>query len=159
MTTTLLREALTLERRADGRLWATHGGESRPVWVQRCFPWSEPGRYVSLRDEDENEVALVADPAELDRESRASLESALQSAGFVFQVTGVLEIEEEVEIRRWRVVTSQGERSFQTRLDDWPLELPGGGLLIRDVAGDLYRLGDPGEMDRKSRELLWAFVD
>jgi hypothetical protein len=159
MTTTLLREALTLERRADGRLWATHGGESRPVWVQRCFPWSEPGRYVSLRDEDENEVALVADPAELDGESRAALESALQSAGFVFQVTGVLEIEEEVEIRRWRVVTSQGERSFQTRLDDWPLELPGGGLLIRDVAGDLYRLGDPGEMDRKSRELLWAFVD
>jgi hypothetical protein len=31
--------------------------------------------------------------------------------------------------------------------------------LIRDVAGDLYRLASPGEMDRKSRELLWAFVD
>lgn len=152
-------DALRLERRADGRLWAARGGESRAVWVQRCFPWSEPGRYVSLRDDDENEVALVPDPAELDRESRAALESALLNAGFVFEVTGVLEIEEEVEIRHWRVVTSQGERSFQTRLDDWPLELPGGGLLIRDVAGDLYNLADPGALERKSRELLWAFVD
>ena len=37
--------------------------------------------------------------------------------------------------------------------------LPGGGLLIRDVGGDLYRLADPKGMDRASRELLWAFVD
>jgi hypothetical protein len=37
--------------------------------------------------------------------------------------------------------------------------LPKGGLLIRDVAGDLYRLPDPKTLDRKSRELLWAFVD
>lgn len=167
MTTTLLKprtaaitaDTLTLERRTDGRLWATRGGESRAVWVQRCFPWSEPGRYVSLRDDDENEVALVPDPAELDRESRAALEAALSAAGFVFELTAVEELEEEVEIRHWRVVTSQGERRFQTRLDDWPLELPGGGLLIRDVAGDLYRLGDPGSLDRRSRELLWAFVD
>jgi hypothetical protein len=37
--------------------------------------------------------------------------------------------------------------------------VPGGGLLIRDVAGDLYHVPDPSDLDRKSRELLWAFVD
>jgi hypothetical protein len=52
-----------------------------------------------------------------------------------------------------------GNRSFQTHLDDWPRVLPGGGLLIRDVAGDLYRLADPKRLDKKSRALLWAFVD
>jgi hypothetical protein len=159
MTTTVMNEALTLERRADGRLWATRKGAARPVQVKRCFPWSEPGRYVSLRDDDEDEVAVVADPAALDDQSRAALAAELANAGFVFEVTGVLEIEEEVEIRHWRVMTRQGERQFQTRLDDWPLELPGGGLLIRDVAGDLYRLEDPRTLDRTSRRLLWAFVD
>ena len=165
MTTTLLgrtdrgAEALRLERRADGRLWAMRDGEARPVWVQRLFPWSEPGRYVSLRDENENEVALVADPEALDAASREALEWALANAGFVFEVTRVLEIEEEVEIRHWRVETRQGERRFQTRLDDWPRELPGGGLLIRDVAGDLYRLANAKGLDKKSRALLWAFVD
>jgi len=129
------------------------------VWVRRCFPWSEPGHYLSLRDGDEEEFALVRDPAELDAASRAALETALALAGFVFEITRVLEIEEEVEIRRWRVETRQGARLFQTRLDDWPRTLPHGGLLIRDVTGDLYHLGRPADLDRTSRALLWAFVD
>jgi hypothetical protein len=74
-------------------------------------------------------------------------------------VTRVLDIEEEVEIRQWTVETRQGSRSFQTHLDDWPRALPNGDLLIRDVAGDLYRLSNPKDMDKKSRELIWAFVD
>ena len=132
--------ALTLEWRADGSLWAMRGDEERAVSVRRCFPWSEPAQHLSLRDADEEEFALVL-------------------AGFVFEVTRVLEIDEEVEIRRWRVETRQGARTFQTRLDDWPRTLPHGGLLIRDLAGDLYHLGRPELLDRKSRDLLWAFVD
>jgi len=151
--------ALTLEWRADGSLWAIRGEEERAVSVRRCFPWSEPLQHLSLRDADEEEFALVQNPAELDVRSRAALERALAVAGFVFEVTRVLEIEEEVEIRRWRVETKQGPRAFQTRLDDWPRTLPHGGLLIRDLAGDLYHLAAPAELDRQSRDLLWAFVD
>jgi len=162
METTLLGRrgvVLTLALRPDGRLWAVRGDEERAVWVRRCFPWSEPGHYLSLRDGDEEEFALVRDPAELDPASREALERALALAGFVFEITRVLEIEEEVEIRRWRVETKQGPRTFQTRLDDWPRSLPHGGLLIRDVTGDLYHLGTPAALDRGSRDLLWAFVD
>jgi hypothetical protein len=83
----------------------------------------------------------------------------LAEAGFVFELVEVFEIDEEVELRQWRVRTSQGNRTFQTRLDDWPRELPDGSLLIRDVGGDLYRLVAPEYLDRKSRTLLWAFVD
>lgn len=152
-------QALTLERRADGRLWAVRGDGARAVWVRRCFPWSDPGRFLSLRDDAEAEFALVRDPAELDVESRDVLEAALVAAGFVFAITRVVAIDEEVEIRHWRVETRQGTRTFQTRLDDWPRPLPQGGLLMRDVAGDLYHLANPATLDRKSRALLWAFVD
>ena len=150
---------LRLERRADGRVWAIRGDAERAVWVRRCFPWSEPGRFLSLRDDDEEEFALVADVSELDALSRQVLEQALVAAGFVFEVTRVLAIDEEVEIRHWRVETRQGSRSFQTRLDDWPRLLPHGGLLVRDVAGDLYHLAEPQALDKTSRALLWAFVD
>ena len=144
-----------LELRADGRLWLN----GQPVSVRRCFPWSEPGRYISLRDEDEEEVLLVRDPAELEPESRRALESALAAAGFVMEVTRVLSVEEEIEIRHWQVETNAGPRTFQTRLDDWPRTLPAGGVLIRDVAGDLYLIPAPEQLDRPSRELLWAFID
>jgi Domain of unknown function (DUF1854) len=166
MTTVMVGEPLaqrdagiSLEHRTDGQLWAIQGGEEHAVRVRRAFPWSEPNRFLSLRDHDDTEVAMVTDPADLDPDSRRALEQALVQAGFVFAVTAVLEIDEEVEIRTWRVETRQGPRSFQTRLDDWPRSLPDGGLLIRDVAGDLYHLGDPARLDRRSRELLWSFVD
>jgi hypothetical protein len=102
---------------------------------------------------------MVDDPAALDDASRGALERALGIAGFVLEVIRVVDIDEEVEIRQWSVETASGARSLQTHLDDWPRVLPDGGLLIRDVAGDLYKLGAPRSLDRKTRELLWAFVD
>jgi hypothetical protein len=148
-----------LTRHADGRLWFGLGEEARAVTVLRCFPWSEPGRYVSLRDDDGVERALVTDPAELDSRSREALESALAEAGFLLDVTEIRSVEEEVEVRDWQVETRQGPRRFQTRLDDWPRPLPGGGFLLRDVGGDLYRLPEPEDMDGRSQTLLWPFVD
>ena len=150
---------LALRNNNDGRLVALVNGVPVAVRLRQCFPWSEPDRHLSLRDAEDNEIALVRDPTDLDAESRDALERAIAEAGFVLEVTRVESIEEEVEIRQWVVETRQGRRSFQTHLDDWPRALPSGGLLIRDVGGDLYRLAAPGELDRKSRELLWAFVD
>ena len=151
--------SVAVRHHGDGRLVALVGDRTIPVKLRQCFPWSEPTRHISLRDNDDNEIALVDDPASLDAESRQAMELALAEAGFVLEVTRVLEIEEEIEIRQWTVETRQGKRLFQTHLDDWPRVLPGSGLLIRDVGGDLYRLAEPQRMDRKSRQLLWAFVD
>jgi hypothetical protein len=153
------QEPPTLEYRADGTLCAMRQGTAVPVTVRPCFPWSESRRWISLRNDEHEEVALVKDPTELDAGSRSALEQALAEAGFLLEVTQVLQVEEEVEIRHWRVLTRQGPRTFQTRLDDWPRSLPDGGFLLRDVAGDLYHIAAPKELDKQSRELLWAFID
>jgi hypothetical protein len=150
---------LELRTGADGRLVALLENKAVGVRLRQCFPWSEPHRHLSLRDDEEREVVFVDDPALLEPESRRALERALAVAGFVLEVTRVVDIDEEVEIRQWTVETAHGARTFQTHLDDWPRVLPDGALLIRDVAGDLYRLPEPRRLDAKSRELLWAFVD
>ena len=150
---------LLLERRGDGQLWAILNGASRPVRVHRCFPWSEPDQFLSLRDQENQEVALVTHLGELGEESREALAASLLEAGFVLRVTSIVEVDEEIEIRSWKVETEQGPRSFQTKLDDWPWEVPGGGIVIRDVAGDLYFVANPEAMDEKSKKWLWAFVD
>jgi hypothetical protein len=149
----------SLTRGIDGRLrLETRSGEQAVV-VRRCFPWSEPLRYISLRNDEDEELALVEDPEGLEPASREALETAMAEAGFVLEVVRVVRVDEEIEIRHWTVETIQGPRTFQTRLDDWPRSLPGGGTLIRDVGGDLYQIGSPEKLDRHSRKLLWAFVD
>ncbi len=153
------QEELKLERRADGQLWAVRNGDERAVRLHRCFPWSEPGRYLSLRDTENEEFALVRSLDDLEPTSRSVLQEAIAEVGFVLEVERITGVEEEIEIRTWKVETRQGPRSFQTRLDDWPMDVPGGGILIRDVAGDLYHVADPDELDAQSRTWLWAFLD
>ncbi len=151
-------DRLVLAWGADGQLWAERGGRRTAVVVHRCFPWSDPLRHISLRDHDEEEFAFVGDASELDGASRAVLERALAVAGFLLEITAVEDVSEEVEIRHWVVRTRQGARRFQTRLDDWPVEIAGGGLLIRDLAGDLYHVPDREALDPVSRKWLWAYA-
>lgn len=152
------KATFALERRADGQLWLRAGASEKAVRVHRCFPWSEPGQFLSLRDEDDQEMVMITSLDALEPASRHALEGALLEAGFVLRVTEITDVDEEVEIRTWKVQTEQGPRSFQTRLDDWPSEVPGGGIVIRDVAGDLYHIANPDALDEKSRRWLWAFV-
>lgn len=149
-----------IERRRDGQLWlTTHDGASTAVRIARCFPWSARSQFISLRDEERRELWLIESPDTLDPDSRETLEDALVEADFVLELERIVNVDEEIEIRCWDVETSQGRRRFQTRRDDWPRVVPGGGVLIRDVAGDLYYIREPGTLDGKSQALLAAFVD
>src|SRR2546430_662779 len=103
---------LVLRHVGDGHLVAVIGGGPVTIGLRQCFPWWEPCRHLSLRDGDDDEVAHVDDPAELEPVSRAALERALAEAGFVLRVTCVRAIDEEVEIRHWVVETAQGPRTF-----------------------------------------------
>jgi hypothetical protein len=133
-------------------------GTLTPVRARRCFPWSEPGTYVTVRNADEEEVALYENLDGLDADSRAAVERSLNDASFVLEITALVAVEEEFEIRNWNVETRHGPRTFQTKLDEWPHRMPDGAFIIRDVAGDLYRVADPKELDERSRRLLWAFA-
>lgn len=148
-----------IERRLDGQLWLAQDGKAHAVRIARCFPWSARDRFISLRDDERRERLLVEDPAALDRASREALEDALVEADFVLEVERVHAIDEEIEIRCFDVETRQGRRRFQTKRDDWPRVVPGGGVLIRDVAGDLFYVPRPAALDARSRALLDVFVD
>lgn len=150
---------LTLERRRDGRLWALLAERAAPVRLRRCFPWTFPERYISLQTDENDELALVSNPEELDAASRAALSQALAEAGFVFLIQRVYSVREDFELRCFDVQTPQGRRAFQTALDAWPRETADGGLLIQDVAGDVFRIEDPETLDPRSRELVWELVD
>jgi Domain of unknown function (DUF1854) len=110
---------------------------SIPVRPVACFPWSEPNNYIS-RNEAGMEVGFIHSAAELDDSSRTALETTLRQTRFVFEVTGIEKVEDEFELRTWSVKTHQGPRSFQTKLDEWPRTLENGGVVIRDLSGDLY---------------------
>lgn len=151
---------IRMQRLDDGRLHVRIGEDPpRTVQARRCFPWSAPERHISLRGDEDHEVVMIDDMDQLDDDSRAALQDALDETSFVFEVIGVDSMDTVFEIRNWQVRTRQGPMTFQTRLDAWPRQTPGGGMLFRDVSGNLFHFIDPHGMDEHSRRVIWAFVD
>jgi len=150
---------LRVTRGEDGRYRAAWAGQVRVVRVGTCFPWSAPGTFLSLRGEDDREVALIPSLDDVDPESRAALRRALREAAFAFEITRVGSVRKEFEIRQWEVTCAEGPRTFQTKVDDFPQVLPTGELLITDVAGDVYVVHDWKALDKHSRKQLAIFVD
>ena len=152
-------ENLQLKTDVSGRLLLVRDQEQVSARPVPCFPWSSATAFVSLRNDQNEEIGFILDPDKLDEGSRRALFIALDQAGFVFEIERMLSIEDEYELRTWKVDTKQGPRIFQTKLDDWPRPIPGGGMLIRDLAGDLYIVRNAHKLDRHSRALFQAFSE
>lgn len=150
---------LRVSRAQDGRYRAAWANQECLVRVGTCFPWSAPGTFVSLRDEEDREVALIPSLDEVDTESRVVLQMALREAAFAFEITHVERVRKEFEIRHWVVTCVEGQRSFQTKVDDYPQLLAPTGLLITDVAGDVFVIHDWKALDKHSRKQIALFVD
>jgi hypothetical protein len=142
----------------DSCLWLCTSEAAHAVRPVRCFPWSGPDRFISLRAEDGTELYLVRDPSELEPTSRAALTRALAPASFVLEIVAVESIEEDYEVRVWRTRTHSGRRTFQTALDSWPWAAPAGGHFIQDIGGDLFHLPPLEALDEASRQRLFAYV-
>ncbi|WP_309386144.1 DUF1854 domain-containing protein [Cerasicoccus frondis] len=142
-----------------GRLTAWYEGEDatlvRPV---KCFPLSDPHRYLSLRNDKNEEFAFIETADSLDESSATALEEAIAAGSFAFEVTAIHEIKTDFELRIWKVNTAAGERQFQTALDAWPRNVDDGGYLVEDVFGDLYRLPPLDQLDKESAKHLWMLV-
>lgn len=150
---------ISLYRDAWDQLMLEQEGKHSHVTLKPCFPWTSPDSFLSLRDKESIELALIEDLDALDADSRAAATEELNRAGFCFEITAFDTIEREFELRVWQVRTREGPRRFLTKLDAWPHKLPNGAFIIRDLAGDLYRVTDPGKLDKKSAGLFWAFSD
>ena len=152
-------EPIRLGRGEDRTLRVLGDEDGTSVNVRRCFPWEEPMKFLSLCDKDGNEVALIEDLANLDSDSRQVMEEQLSIVGFTLAVSRIASVEKEIEIRNWTVEVNGVNRTFQTELDEWPRRLSDGTVLIRDVAGDLYTIRRPEELDKHSHNELASLLE
>lgn len=134
-------------------------GKDIAVKLMPCFPWQHPDSHLSIRDKEDNEIGFIESLYELSEASLITVQRALSETLFCFEVEDILKIEDEYELRLWSVRTSQGKRSFQTKLTDWPRALSNGGYMIKDVHGDIFLIRDPKVLSQSGKKQFTAFVD
>ena len=119
-----------------------------------AFPVSETSRYISLVDEESNEIGIIEDVKHLPPASREVLIEALQKRYFMPRITKIHELDGQFGVTQWRVETSQGDVEFgmRTRYDIVTLE--NGRVLIKDADGNRYEIENYQKLDPKSLALL-----
>jgi|SRR5579872_4784028 len=121
-------------------------GEERSylrVRVARAFPLSDPHHYYGLLDGAGKDIGMIVDPAQLDRESHALADDAVEKHYFVPVVQEVLSVKEDYGSVVWDVATDRGRKTYVVRaMRDNLAELSSGRVLITDVDGNRFEIPD-----------------
>ena len=124
------------------------------VVPMRAFPISMRDKYISIRDMKGDELGIIKEPKELDKESYKLLEEEIHKRYFVPVILKVKSIRDKLGIVEWEVVTDRGYRKFITRSIHNSIEETDKGFIIKDIENNKYELRDYSELDPKSAELI-----
>lgn len=84
----------------------------------RCFPFSTPNKWISLRDEKGSEIGLLPTLDGLNEKSKALLETYLKDRYYIPSIESIREIEGSKQGGTiWHVHTQDGPMSFTMRGD------------------------------------------
>ncbi|MCK5801733.1 MAG: DUF1854 domain-containing protein [Lentisphaeria bacterium] len=122
---------------------------------RKIFPLSSKAPYISFMADKEGEVALLLNPEDLDSESHAALDFALERTYYRLIITRVDSIGEIMGVSMWEVQTNQGYAKFEVVDRQRHIRpLPGGRLIITDADGNRFEIPSVQDLDETSRRLI-----
>jgi len=143
-----------------GRLVLARPGQEEKVdvRVRRAFPWSSPGKFVSIRDSEGNELMLIEDLAAIEESQRRIIEQALGGGSFVPRILRVKEVDVRFGYQEWKVQTDRGEIEFRVQEREDIRFLPDGRFSLKDADGNVYEMPSLEKLDEHSRRQVEALV-
>jgi hypothetical protein len=124
----------------------------------RAFPLSLRDRYVRLQDVGGNELGMIRDPRELDRDSRKLLEAELRRRYFTPTILQIHSLREKMGIVEWKVKTDRGTTIFMTKSVHSSLTESGAGYVVTDVEGSRYEIRSVADLDPHSAAILGRWL-
>jgi hypothetical protein len=146
-----------ITRNEAGQIVVRLEGRDEPVVdarIARCFPWSLPETYVSIRTKEGKELVLLKTLNELDEASRSLVRHELQDKVFNPRITRIAEHKTEFGVTSITAETDRGRVIFQVRTRDDVRVLSPTRLLFRDADGNTYEVADSSVLDFASRRFL-----
>jgi len=133
---------------------AVDGREFEDVRAVRAFPVSGKSEYVSFLDDKAKEIVLLANPRQLDKDSRRALRKALERMYYTPRITRIDSIKETWGVTHWEAQTDRGYATFEGVDREHIRRLPRGRFIIHDADGNRFEIEGVDKLDPRSRLLL-----
>lgn len=138
---------------------AMRDGESfEQVRVLRCFPWSCPEAYISIRNTDDKELVLVESIEALPDDVRTAVEEELAETVFNPLIQKIVRHRSEFGVITIEAETSRGPVEFQIPSRDHIQMLSATRGLLRDADGNTFEIPDLTALDPVSQKFLHEYL-
>ena len=122
---------------------------------RRLFPLTNKYEYISLIDQNDEEVGIIRDLRSLDNDSRNSIQMSLDRYYVLPRILKIVRIEEKYGVGNWLVITDKGEKSFEVLNYSVNIKRLGRGhLVIVDSDDNRYEIPDYRRLDKTSVRLI-----
>lgn len=139
---------------ANGQLYY----QGQEVTLHPCFPSEDKLSCISVLDEEQNEVFFLDTIVDLENEQQEIIVNHLFIEEQGHEIIRVIEVKEEIELRKFVVETKSGSTTFYTRSEDWPRLLRKNHFQFLDIHGDIFYIDELSNLDRKSRKIISPFI-
>jgi hypothetical protein len=142
--------------RADDAMRITIAGDRSCLRVvpMYSFPLSMRDQYISLRDMEGNELGMIRNLDELNKDARKLLAAELRKRYFTPLIREIKSISDKFGVVEWEVETDRGPKKFITRSLRNSLKESGDGLIITDMENNRYEIRDSSQLDSHSTAIL-----
>ena len=129
------------------------------ITAARAFPLSDPNRYICIFDGNDEEVGMLHDLRQLDRDSRREIEEELRKRYFMPVIERIVSVRIEFGIAYCEVETDKGPKEFIVHgVRNNVLEISPGRYLIQDVDGNRFEIPDINRLDTRGRLIFERVV-
>lgn len=151
--------SLRLKTDERGRLYVVREGlDDQQVVAKRAFPWSRPGLFISLRNKDGNELAMIESLESVPAEARAQIEAFLGAATFIPKIRRIERIDMEHGYQLWDVQTEAGNLQLRVQEREDIRFLSETRFSVKDANGNVYEIADLSALDEQSQRELSRVV-
>ena len=155
-----MNEPFELTADAQGKLVLRRPGhvDVADVRVRRAFPWSRPGRYVSMRSAEGKELMLIDDLDALSPTTRGAIERSLGASVLIPKITRIDHVDVRFGFQQWAVQTDRGPIEFRVQEREDIRFMNDGRFSIKDADGNVYELAPLDKLDDHSRKAVEALI-
>lgn len=143
----------------NGFLYMTLDGVEQRVALCREFPFELLWEFISVLDEEQNELGIIRNIELFEGETREMLVTELRRRYYSPEIKRILSMKERYGFSYWKVETEEGEVSF-TLHDTFRSIIRVGEhrAILFDVNGNRFEIPDVRALDRKSLKKVELYL-
>ena len=157
----LTPENASVERTEGGLLRARINGRDYPrIHPARCFPFTSPDEYISLREGTGNqskEIGMLRYINSLGEETASIIKEQLDMIYFMPVIEHIKSIREEYGYSYWDVNTDRGPCRF-TADANGVVKLSATRLIVNDVDGNRFEIPDVSALSSKELRMIDLYI-